>query len=664
MRHENSEFLTEFITDAGDYKLNKDYFAYLEFDDYACWVMADGIDSVDDKLSAKLVVESIIYDFSEKPTMKKRKLKKYIKNANRCLLEESKTASLKSTVLLVVSDYKSIVWANVGNTRLYRFSKGRLKNKSKDHSLAQMMLEAGELEAKKLNYHQERNNLTQYLGQKKRLKINVSKKIALKDDDTLLLASSGFWENLSDEKIRLILNEAEDNSDFLERLVNYILEEVEELDNYTLAAIFIEKAYQQQAKKSRFKAWFTKKRLALILLPIVILSSAYFTYNQIEKIRGERQEAIARQNLRLEEIRESMELEKQGDEFFNSQNYEQALTKYKAAEQAYEVIADTEKKEAVKAKQLKTEELIKAAEVKEQAQAEFEEENYESALEKYKQVESIFKEYNSQKLAEIETEIERVAAIIEAIDYEKQGDIFYQAESYLIAREQYQLAHSIYKENNLTEKQERMENNLTRIENNLKISQAEQFEQDGEEYLSEKEFVLAVDSYQQAKEVYQELGVESKAFKMEEAIEEINFLELYQIAQEHQEIAERKLATDDYEAAIEKYQLAQEKYQEATAEQQVSQMETKIRDINYLIEYQQAKELETIADEKTAQKDYEEAEKNYQQAKEIYSDLNKTEQVFEVTEKLEQLERLVEEDNQDSVDNKEDEDDSGFFLFF
>ncbi len=663
MRHENSDFLTDFITDAGDYKLNKDYFAYLEFDDYACWVMADGIDSIDDKLSAKLVVESIIYDFSEKPTMKKRQLKKYIKNANRCLLEESKTASLKSTVLIVVSDYKSIIWANVGNTRLYRFSKGRLKNKSKDHSLAQMMLETGELEAKKLNYHQERNNLTQYLGQK-RIKINFSKKIALKDDDTLLLATSGFWENLSDEKIRLILNEAEGNSDFLERLVNYILEEVEELDNYTLAAIFIEKAYQQQAKKSRFKAWFTKKRVALILLPIIILSSAYFTYNKIGKIRAERQEAIARQNLRLEEIRESMELEKQGDEFFNSKNYEQALTKYKAAERAYEAIADTEKKEAVKAKQLKTEELIKGEEIKEQAQAEFGEQNYESALEKYKQVELIFQEYNSQNLAVIEAEIETLEAIIEAIDYEKQGDIFYQAESYLIAREQYQLALSIYRDNNLIEKQERIENNLTQIENHLKINQAEQFEQDGEEYLSEKEFILAIDSYQQAKEVYQQLAVESKVFEMREIIEEINLLELYQIAQEYQEIAEEKLIADNYEAAIENYQLAQEKYQEATAEQQASQMRTKIRDINYLIEYQQAKKLETKAEEKIAQKNYEEAESNYQQAKEIYSSLNKTDQVFQITEKLEQLERLVEEDNQDSANNKDDEDDSGFFLFF
>src|SRR6056297_2043317 len=102
MRKENSEIITNFVTEAGNYKTNRDYFAYVEMDNLAIWVLSEGIDSVKDKLSAEIAVSSIMSDFSERPSMKKRHIKKYIKNANKALLQESGNIPLMATVLIVV----------------------------------------------------------------------------------------------------------------------------------------------------------------------------------------------------------------------------------------------------------------------------------------------------------------------------------------------------------------------------------------------------------------------------------------------------------------------------------------------------------------------------------------------------------------------------------
>ena len=45
MRKENSEFKTKFISESGSYLRNADYFAFVELENYACYCVADGIDT-------------------------------------------------------------------------------------------------------------------------------------------------------------------------------------------------------------------------------------------------------------------------------------------------------------------------------------------------------------------------------------------------------------------------------------------------------------------------------------------------------------------------------------------------------------------------------------------------------------------------------------------
>ena len=56
MRKQNSEFLTAFTSEASHDIKNTDYFGYVELDDCACYVIADGIDDQLEALSARLAV--------------------------------------------------------------------------------------------------------------------------------------------------------------------------------------------------------------------------------------------------------------------------------------------------------------------------------------------------------------------------------------------------------------------------------------------------------------------------------------------------------------------------------------------------------------------------------------------------------------------------------
>ena len=82
MRRINSDFRTSFLSEEGQKFSNRDYFGYVEMDDFACYVLADSLDGETRSNSAQSVVESLIRSFGEGPTLRKRKLIQYILTAN------------------------------------------------------------------------------------------------------------------------------------------------------------------------------------------------------------------------------------------------------------------------------------------------------------------------------------------------------------------------------------------------------------------------------------------------------------------------------------------------------------------------------------------------------------------------------------------------------
>ena len=184
MRRINSEFRTQYISEEGQKLTNRDYFGFVEMDDYACYILADSLDGELETNSARFVVESLIRSFVEGPSMNAQKLKHYMNQAHKELLKQRGGMHLKASVIMVVTDYKKLCYCYVGNSRFYLIRNARILIKTKDQSLTQNLLKEEIITLDQAAAHEERNNLYSFLGDRGQPEILVSKKDPVENGDS------------------------------------------------------------------------------------------------------------------------------------------------------------------------------------------------------------------------------------------------------------------------------------------------------------------------------------------------------------------------------------------------------------------------------------------------------------------------------------------------
>lgn len=272
MRKDNASFVTKFISEAGSYLINADYFAFVELKDYACYVIADGIDIDEKKESAKLAITTVITKFSENPGMSAGKLKQYMKAAHQTLLEEAEEIRLEASMAILLTDYKKAMWAHAGNCRLYWMKNGAIRTATKDTSLTQKMVDDEEIPIDQLAYHEERNNLYTYLGQPGRFSPVISGKKVLEDGDILLLMTRGVWENVGEAEIIDAIDGVSKAEDVCTGLEDVILSQrMDVIENYTIATVFVDKIYKNP------KAGKYKKIIKIVVSLLVVLLTLLIT---------------------------------------------------------------------------------------------------------------------------------------------------------------------------------------------------------------------------------------------------------------------------------------------------------------------------------------------------------------------------------------------------
>ena len=307
MRRINSEFQTLHISEEGHELSNRDYFGYVEMDDFACYVLADSLDEEPSVNSARIVVESVIRDFTEAPTIRKRRLGRFVRRAHRELLKYRGGMHLKAAAVVVVTDYRKFRYCHVGNSRLYWIRNTRILERTQDQSLTQNMIEQG-----KVPLDEARNNLYSFLGERGAPKIMFSRKRRLENGDLFAILTRGMWEQCGEPDFLQIVNEAKEPKDILEKAEDFVLRRQEEgrIDNYSLAVTFVNKTYQ-----SPKKPWPVKKIL-IAAIPVMLVVAA------VGVALG-----IRRYNIRksTEAMLQHME---SGEAYISSDNYRKAAEEY------------------------------------------------------------------------------------------------------------------------------------------------------------------------------------------------------------------------------------------------------------------------------------------------------------------------------------------------
>lgn len=122
-----------------------------------------------------------------------------------------------TTCVFALIQESTLCGAHIGDSRLYLFDEKRMIHRTKDHSVVQMLVNLGEIEAHEMATHPDQNRLLRSIGSDKDVKITVFE-TPLPPSYAVLLCSDGLWEYVSDDEMRRSLF-SDDAQTAVQRLV-------------------------------------------------------------------------------------------------------------------------------------------------------------------------------------------------------------------------------------------------------------------------------------------------------------------------------------------------------------------------------------------------------------------------------------------------------------
>jgi PPM family protein phosphatase len=134
-------------------------------------------------------------------------------------------AGTTAVVAVLVDDEGTTKWllANLGDSRIYRFTDGRLDQVSVDHSVVQELVDAGQITAEQATVHPERHVITRALGSPEGVHPDFFL-LPLPAVERLLLCSDGVSGMIGDPDIAAILASVPDPRDAADALVRAALD--------------------------------------------------------------------------------------------------------------------------------------------------------------------------------------------------------------------------------------------------------------------------------------------------------------------------------------------------------------------------------------------------------------------------------------------------------
>ena len=186
-------------------------------------VVADGMGghSKGDVASLMAVTEIKKSIEANKKLNNETNLKKAIEVANKEIYDYAKKqkceGDMGTTVVALLWDNDVVTVANVGDSRCYCISKGKIEKVTKDHSLVQHLVDSGEITPEEAEKRKDKNVILRAVGCDKTVKTDIfSRKIIF--EDVYILCSDGM-SNLVDEAELLAGLEENDLQKGVEKLV-------------------------------------------------------------------------------------------------------------------------------------------------------------------------------------------------------------------------------------------------------------------------------------------------------------------------------------------------------------------------------------------------------------------------------------------------------------
>ncbi|MCM1172163.1 MAG: protein phosphatase 2C domain-containing protein [Clostridium sp.] len=231
----------------GNRSNNEDSVGFYCANNIGIFVVADGLGGHSSgEVASKTVVNSIMEEF-KKGNYAEDFLASAISLAQNNVLamqqKDRKNYDMKTTVVAMMLDDESMQYGYVGDSRLYYFKDGKLKEQSKDHSVPYMMYLSKKIKEKDIRHHEDRNRLLRVIGTEwDEPEYDISEKIKLSANkrNAFLLCTDGFWELITEKEMTKCLKQANDVETWMNEMKKIIQENGKEsnMDNYSAIGVF------------------------------------------------------------------------------------------------------------------------------------------------------------------------------------------------------------------------------------------------------------------------------------------------------------------------------------------------------------------------------------------------------------------------------------------
>lgn len=257
-------------------KENEDRMGEATFDNYRIYLIADGMGGhKGGAKAATMAIRLLLTSLMEKlplglsqPTIHRDAINNAIDaafiRANTAVYKESRSddrpeeSGMGTTAVMLLIKDSDAYLANVGDSRAYLFSQGKLKQLTKDHSPVFKMFESGILTKEQARNHPQANIIDRAIGINPGVDVDIWGPFEIRKDEGILLCTDGLCGCVADHVIEETLCRTKNINQIAENLVALALKAGGE-DNITVQ--FIRRvAYREDSWSKKLRNFLNKKR--------------------------------------------------------------------------------------------------------------------------------------------------------------------------------------------------------------------------------------------------------------------------------------------------------------------------------------------------------------------------------------------------------------------
>jgi serine/threonine protein phosphatase PrpC len=234
-----------YISECGNREINEDSYCTSDNETASLFVVADGLGGHSKgEIASSITTDTFVRLFESTTCYDDEFLNAAFTSSQTRVLDEQlkniKNTDMGTTCASLLIANQQCHIGHIGDTRVYIFNKNKVKFRTLDHSVPQMLVISGEIREKHIRNHPDRNRLLRVIGTEwDTPRYELAEPVDVSQCQAFLLCTDGFWELCTEKKMCSFLKKSKSAREWLDYMSNEVIHNGRhcDMDNFTAIAI-------------------------------------------------------------------------------------------------------------------------------------------------------------------------------------------------------------------------------------------------------------------------------------------------------------------------------------------------------------------------------------------------------------------------------------------